>query len=118
MNQRPLSVTILSCLLIVAGGAGLIAHHAEYNLRHPLQNGALWIILIRLLAVVCGIYMLRGSNWARWVALLWLAFHVVISSFDSLAKLAFHAALLLVFAYFLFRASASRYFRTPPVAPA
>ena len=58
--------------------------------------------------------MLRGCNWARWLALAWIAFHVVLSAFHSLPEFALHAVLCAVFAYFLLRPDAALYFRPVP----
>ncbi len=69
------------------------------------------IELIRLLAVVSGIFMLRGRNWARWLALAWIGFHVVLSFFHSLSQTAVHAVFFAVIAWCLFHAAAERYFR-------
>jgi hypothetical protein len=111
MTRRPLSVTLLSVLIAAAGAVGLAYHLSELNLRHPFQNYVLWVGLIRLVAIVCGVYMLRGDNWARWLAMVWIGFHVVISGFHSLPEFAFHGLLFAVFAYVLFRPQATEYFR-------
>jgi hypothetical protein len=111
MNQRPLSVTLVSLLLAAAGAVGFAYHLSELNLRHPFQNDVVWVGLIRLAAIASGVYMLRGSNWARWLAMVWIGFHVVISGFHSLQEFAFHAVLFAIFAYCLFRARAAEYFR-------
>lgn len=115
MKTRPLSVTIVSCLLVLAGAGGFVAHYGELRAQHFFQHGSAAIILVEFIAVICGVYMLRGQNWARWVAILWLAFHVIISGFDSLQKLGIHALLFAVFAYFLFRREATNYFRNTRV---
>jgi len=111
MNKRPFSVVVLSLLMIVAGAFGLVYHIRELNLQHPFQKDVLWVLLLRLLAIVCGVFMLRGSNWARWLTLGWLAYHVVLSMFHSVGEVAAHAILLAVFAFFLFRPRAAQYFR-------
>jgi len=42
-----------------------VYHLAEFK-AHPFQNDILWVSLVRLLAIVGGVFMLRGHNWARW----------------------------------------------------
>jgi hypothetical protein len=111
MHKRPLPVTILSWLYMATGIAGLAVHAKELSARSAFQPDAIWIVLLPLLAIVAGVYMLRAHNWARWLALSWIAFHVVISAFDSLQKLMVHVILLALFAYFLFRPEATTYFR-------
>ena len=36
------------------------------------------IALFELLAVLAGVFLLKGRNWARWLLLLWIAFHVIL----------------------------------------
>lgn len=62
------------------------------------------------------VFMLQGRNWARRLALAWIAFHVAISFFDSLQKAAVHGLLLVLIAYFLFRPDARTYFQHPEEA--
>ena len=74
------------------------------------QQNAAWIELVRLLAILCGAFMLRGRNWARWLALAWMALHVAIS-FPARNQVAFHLVFLVVIAWLLFRPEAMQYFR-------
>jgi hypothetical protein len=110
MNKRPLPVTLISLLIAAAGAVGLAYHLNELKLPHPFQNDAVLVELIRLAAIVCGVYMLLGRNWARWLSIAWIGFHVVVSAFHSLPEFAFHGLLFAVFAYVLFRPRATEYF--------
>ncbi len=111
MNKRPISVTVISCVFVAAGGIGLAYHLLEFKVQHPFQYDIVWISVVRLMAIICGVYMLRGRNWARWLTLVWLTYHVILSGFHSLPELVTHSLLLGVFAYFLFRPQATVYFR-------
>jgi len=111
MNKRTLAVTIISWLFIAAGVIGLAYHFTELKTQGPFQYEVVWVFLLRLMAIVCGVYMLRGNNWARWLTMVWMAYHVFLSGFHSLPELAIHVFLFAVFAYFLFRAAATVYFR-------
>jgi len=111
MAKRPVSVTVLGCLILAAGAVGLVYHLQEFNLQHPFEKDALWVLALRVLAILGGVFMLRGRNWARWLTLAWIAFHVFLSFFHSWREVAAHAVLLAVFAYFLLRQPASGYFR-------
>ena len=94
-------------------------HASEIDFAQLFQSDALLILFVRLLAVVAGIFILRGANWARWLAIAWMAFHVVVSAFNSVGEALAHAALLVVIAYVLLRPDASAYFRrtkAPPVS--
>jgi hypothetical protein len=104
--KRPFSVTILGCLFIVAGLIGLVYHLSERPLDH-------WIILIsciRLIAVVGGVFLLKGQGWARWLLLAWLAFHAGVSAFHSLSESMAHLALLIIVSFVFFTPPASQYF--------
>ena len=109
--QRPLSVTIIACLYIATGVIGFASALIALKAEHPFPDDIVLVELVRLIAIVCGVFMLRGHNWARWLALAWIAYHVVLSGFHSLSGLAMHSLLCAVFAYFLFRSQATRYFR-------
>jgi hypothetical protein len=111
MPARPIPVTILSWLLILAGAVGLVYHLRELDVSHPFAGDILLVELVRLLAIVAGVFMLRGRNWARWLALLWIAFHVVVSYWHSWPEVAIHVAIFAVFAFLLFRSPADQYFR-------
>jgi hypothetical protein len=113
MNKRPLSVTIIAWIFILAGAIGLLYHLNELRAPNAALRETVPIALVRVLAIVAGIFMLRGSNWARWLALAWLAFHVVLSIFHPLFELVFHALLFATITYFLLRARANQYFRAP-----
>ena len=110
MRTRPLSVTIIGSLFIAAGAVGLIYHLADFRTQRPLSYDLLWVSFVRVIAIIAGIYLLRGHNWARWLAIGWIGFHVILSAFHSLFEFAFHGLLCVVIAYFLFRVHAARYF--------
>ena len=110
MTKRPLSVTIIGWLFIVAGAVGLVYHGTEFKIGGPVRYELALVCLIRLLAIVCGIFMLRGRDWARWGLLVWIAYHVVLSAFHSLSQFLMHGLLLAVVAWFLLRPRASAYF--------
>jgi hypothetical protein len=111
MNRRPIAVTILSYILIATGVASLAFHATDFKPSHALAFELVWISLVRAIAIVSGVFMLRGNNWARWLALAWIAFHVAISFLDSWQKVAVHGLILVLFAYLLLRPEASAYFR-------
>jgi hypothetical protein len=116
MNKRPYSVLAIAWLYILTGAIGIASHLMNFRLEHPFPYDVLWIISVSLIAVICGVYMLRGSNWARWLAIAWMLFHVILSVFHSRSQLVVHSLLCAVFAYFLFRPQATQYFRAgPPV---
>lgn len=62
-NARSISITILACVYIAVGIMGFAYHFREIV---ALQHDSLWIALTEVLAIVCGVFTLRGHNWARW----------------------------------------------------
>jgi hypothetical protein len=111
MKQRPLAVTLIGVLYILTGVGGLVSHALLVKSLHPFPYDVLWPELLGLVAAVSGVYLLRGADWARWLALAWIASHVVISVFHSWFQLAVHIVMCTLLAYFLCRPRAARYFR-------
>jgi hypothetical protein len=111
MKKRPLAVTIISWIYIVAGIGGIAYHAREFNLQHPFETDAILALSVRALAIVAGIVMLRGRDWARWLAVAWMGFHVILSIYHPLPQLVIHAVFLVLLAFFLFRPEARQYFR-------
>jgi hypothetical protein len=109
-GRRPLSVTLVACLYIVMGTIGFLYHLAEFDSHRPFDRDFVWVELVRLLAVVAGVFMLRRQNWARWLALAWMGYHVVLSAFHTLPELLMHAVFFVLFAWLLWTAPARRYF--------
>jgi hypothetical protein len=119
VKQRPLSITIISWLFIVFGAIALAAG----LLPLARMNGAQlitdlekhWMVhLSRGAQIVSGVFMLYGYNWARWLLVVWLTFHVIVGALHSPLHLVTHALLFLVGLFFLFRRNASAFFRAEP----
>ena len=105
-RKPPVTVIVVACLFILVGAAGLVGHFPRSLVFH---RDDLWVLLTELLAIVAGVFLLLGQNWARWLALAWMAFHVVIS-WPALGALAIHTLFLAAIAWLLFRAGAREYF--------
>jgi hypothetical protein len=111
VNKRPLAVSIISSIYIAAGVVGFVHHAREFSAQALFQLDVIWVALLPLLAITAGVNMLRAHDWARWLAIAWMAFHVIVSGFHSLQQCVIHVVLLALFAYFLFRPEATAYFR-------
>jgi hypothetical protein len=111
VKKRPLSVTIISGVYIAAGAAGLAYHLTDLKTQSLLSLDIGVVSLVRLVAIIAGVFMLLGCDWARWLALAWMAFHAVLGALHSLPEFAMHLALLALFLYFLLRPPAARFFR-------
>jgi hypothetical protein len=127
MHKRPLSITVISWIFIAFGviailstllplfTAGGIQRLAALKARSPLE---FWLApVIRLLAGLGGVFMLYGFNWARWLLVVWLGYHIILSVFHAPFELLMHILISAVFLYFLFRPRASAYFRGTKVEP-
>ena len=106
--KRPFQITFLGWLFIAVGILSTIYH----LLRGPLDHWTAPIVFVGATAVVAGAFLLQGARWARWLVLVWLAFHVVVSALNSLSDALPHVVLLLVVGYFLLGPPTSRYFQS------
>ena len=108
ITKRPVLVVLIGCLFIAAGAFGIIYHAPEFRI---LDSELMWVLSVRLLAIVGGVFALRGANWARWLLLAWIVYHVILSVFHPISELVVHVVLCVVVAYGLFRSQSSVYFR-------
>ena len=111
VSNRPVSVLILSSLYIAVGGIAFVYYFPEL-MAH--RQDAVWIELTEVLAFVAGVFMLRGRNWARRLALVWMAFHVAIS-FPVVRQMVNHSIIFSLIAWVLFLPDVRRYFK--PLTP-
>lgn len=91
------SVVVIAVLYLVVGSVGFASHFPSHWQREDVLIEA-----TELVAVTCGVFLLFGKNWARWLALAWMALHVVIS-FPVMTEVAIHLSFLIVIAWALFR---------------
>jgi len=111
VRKCPPAVIVIAWLSACAGAIGFAYHASEFKLHGPFQHELVLVCFIRLLAVVAAVFMLRGHNWARWLLIAWLGYHIILSAFHTVSQVVVHSLLLGVIAYFLFRPQASAYFR-------
>jgi hypothetical protein len=71
----------------------------------------------RLLAIVGGAGVLHGRNWARWLLVAWMAFHLGLSLLHSVTELLLHAVIFTPLLFLLFRRSSEPYFRAGKATP-
>lgn len=108
-SPRPLLITILGWLFILAGLAELILH--VIRIHRPVQPWDIGIPLLELVLVACGVFLLRGSNWARWLAVAWIAVHVGVGFLDSFRRGMIHTIIFLIFTWILFRPEVNAWFQ-------
>jgi hypothetical protein len=107
-KRIPITVIVIAGIYLAVGIGGFMVHFKD--LHAPDGIG---MEMTELLAIVCGVFLLRAQNWARWLAIAWMTFHVLIS-FGVLEELAVHCAFLVFITWSLFRADANRFFRVSP----
>ena len=110
MKKRPLTVTIIGWLLI-AVGVGASAFHLNELRQNAFHGANAWIFIVELVVIVCGVFVLRGNNWARWLAVVWIGAHVIISFLNSWGHGAVHVLILFLLTCFLFRPESNAFFR-------
>ena len=115
MKARPLSVTIIGWLFMIFGSvallSGLLPLAGADIARILAELKTHWMVhLARLAGIVSGLFMLHGFNWARWLLVVWMIFHVVVSALHSWLQLVIHVSIFSVILFFLFRPRASEFF--------
>lgn len=105
MSHRPVSVSIVAVLYVIAGVAGILYHGKELVTPGGITLAALGILLVRLLAIVAGISLFLGRRWARWLVIGWMAFHVIVRALNSPEQFVFHLVFLILLCIVLFRTS-------------
>ena len=69
------------------------------------------VLAIGVAALIGGMFVLRGHNWARWLLAAWMALHVAISVGKPTALVA-HLVIFGFIAFLLFRPPAATHFRS------
>jgi len=116
-NTRPLVVTFIAFLYIAVGVGGFAFHLRDILAQHAFHLDGLEIELTELVALLSGVFLLRGRNWARWLAVAWMLFHVILSAFEPGRGLLIHSIICILIIWALFYPAANRYFRQQPAAP-
>lgn len=103
-------VSIISFIYIAASAMGIIYHAVE--LKQIASNPeVIWVLTVRLLAIAGGVFALRSANWARWLLVAWIIYHVIISFYHSTAEIIMHAVVTVITIASLYNAKANTYFR-------
>ena len=65
-TKRHISVLIVAGMYLAVGGVGFIAHFPRQTSIHGED---VLVEITALVAFTAGMFLLRGHNWARWLAL-------------------------------------------------
>lgn len=96
-------------ILYIAVGVAASAYHFHTLLEH--DRDAVFVELVEVTAIVTGIFLLLGHNWARWLAIAWAVLHVGVSLADWRHQLAVHLIIAVGIIWLLLRSDAAEYFR-------
>jgi len=116
-SKRPISITIIGILFIAVGVIGVVTTASQlvslYSGPEPhtiVRPFEFWPIQVsRVWVLVSGVFLLLGFNWARWLLVVWMAFHIVIGALHSPFQLLMHVVIFSVVLFFLFRPPANTY---------
>lgn len=101
------AVIVVACLYLLVGiGVGV------EQFPHLLagQREAIGMEIAEALAIVTGVCLLLRQGWARWLAVVWMAFHVAIMLSDP-GKALVHVVLAGLIAWALFRPESRGWFQ-------
>jgi hypothetical protein len=107
-QQRPIAITLIAALYFALGILGF-AHNFSGFLA--LQRDAIYAEITEVIAFIAGAGLYFAQNWARWLALAWIAFHVYLASLNSTREMALHAFFLVAIGWILFRPESRTFFR-------
>jgi hypothetical protein len=110
-KKRPISVLLIACMFIAVGVITFAAGLKTFG--HPDFYA---VEITETLAIVAGVFMFLGHNWARWLAIAWMAFHVFLTMFQHKYALT-HLVIFVLVALILFRSDSRQYFRRPTPTP-
>jgi hypothetical protein len=113
MKKYPLPVIIVAILFILTGCMGFVYHFRDLADVSISVYESAWVLFLRILAIVCGILLLYRIKWARWLAIAWMAYHVVIGAYNSTEQMITHLVFLAIVTILLFLPASSAYFNKP-----
>lgn len=111
MKKSPLPVLIVAIAMLIAGVVGFIYHLKDFADPDQKIYVTVLVELLRIVAIVSGVLLLRGDNIGRWLAIAWVLLHVVISAFNSLEQTIMHAVVLVIVCVLLFLPVSANYFK-------
>lgn len=110
MTRAKVRTVGVGCLFLYVGIAGLAARLRVLSIG--LGPEAQMEILVNVVALVVGVFLLLGHNWARWTGMAWLMLHVAIGFLHGAAEGFFHLGLTLAIGYLLFEVEVRAYLRS------
>ena len=116
-RARPWSVIVVAVIFLALGVLDIARGLAPLFASAPrwrMATDDVEVLAIGVAAIVGGVYLLKGRNWARWLLAVWMAFHVAIS-IGQPRQLIAHVLIFGCIAFVLFRPDASAFTRAEKV---
>lgn len=124
MSGRPTSITVIAWILITFGVLGVLGSATSMLRNNSAANERMAKIPVPIpiqhaisiggtaVDLVCGYFLLRGKNWARYLYVIWMilqcSYGLAINQFKLMMIPG--AAFILVLTYLLFRPPANAFF--------
>lgn len=112
MKSRPWPIIVVALIFMIAGCAGFIYHFNDMFASGKEALDARWVEALRLAAIVCAILLWMGINWGRWLAIAWIAFHVIISFYHSISEVVSHIIILALITVLLYLPKSTAFFKS------
>ena len=111
MRSRPISILIVAWLFVMVGAGGLVGQTLKLLGGAAFDGDMAWASASEFAALLGGVFLRDARNWARWLLVAWMAFHIVLSAIHDLPKLLVHCAIFAPILFLLFRPPAAAFFR-------
>ncbi|CAN5129505.1 hypothetical protein BH11BAC5_BH11BAC5_22950 [soil metagenome] len=111
MKKAPLPVLIVAIALMLAGVFGFFYHLKDFADDNQKIYVTVLVELLRIIAIVSGVLLLRSNNIGRWLSVAWVLLHVVTSAFNSLNETIMHVVVLMIVTVLLYLPVSSAWFK-------
>jgi len=111
-RTRSWSVIVVGVIFLALGVLDVARGFAPLFASAPRWHMAVddvEVLAVGIAALVGGVYLMKGRNWARWLLAVWMAFHVAIS-IGQPKQLIAHIVIFGAITFLLFRPAAAQYF--------
>ena len=108
--KRPLAITLTAWFFILAGIIGF-AYHFYEHLFSGFDGEAILVLMVRMLAILGGILILKAKNFGRWLLIVWMAYHMALSFYHDTMQVVMHTVFLLALLVIFFHSRVRQYFK-------
>lgn len=108
--KRPWAVTGVGLLMMAAGTFGMARGFLYARTIWPPEQDLIWIVIVDAVGIACGVFLLRGRNWARWLMLVWVGTHAAVFSVVNHREILVHVVIFALLVVLMFRSDVRAYF--------